>query len=263
MSFPDSGTRTADMTFGDICVELLPAEVAVLRMCRPPANYFDTDLLVALREAIGWALAQGTRAGVLASAGKHFCAGMNFGERGAFQGRRLYEEGSQLFETDLPLVAAVQGSAVGGGLGLAMVADLRVAGESTRFWGNFTQIGLHHGFGLTVTLPDVVGQHRASELLMTGRPVYGPEALSIGLADRLVTDAEIETAAVEAATGIAAAAPIAVRSVRRTMRAGLADRVRAATERELSEQTVLIRTDDFREGVRARKERRAPKFTGT
>jgi 2-(1,2-epoxy-1,2-dihydrophenyl)acetyl-CoA isomerase len=247
---------------GDISVELVTPLVAALRLARPPANYLDVDLLVSLRQAIDAALAQGARAGVLAAEGKHFCAGANFGTAGALQGERLYEVACHLFETDLPLVAAVNGSAIGGGLGLALVADVRVAGESTRFWANFTRLGLHHGFGLTATLPDVVGHHRASELLMTGRPVYGPEALSIGLCDRLVADAEIEPAAIEFAAEIAAAAPLAVRSVRRTMRAGLADRVRAATQRELAEQSVLVRTGDFREGVRAARERRPPGFTG-
>jgi 2-(1,2-epoxy-1,2-dihydrophenyl)acetyl-CoA isomerase len=255
-------TGMAGTTVGDVVTELVTPAVAVIRMNRPPANYFDVELLISLRESIEWALGEGARAGVLAAAGKHFCAGMNFGAGGGLHGARLYEEGSHLFETDLPLVAAVRGSAIGGGLGLAMVADVRVAGESTRFWGNFTRLGLHHGFGLSVTLAEVVGLHRARELLMTGRPVHGPEALSIGLCDRLVADAEIEQAAGELATEIAAAAPLAVRSVRRTMRAGLAGRVRAAIERELAEQTLLIRTDDFREGVRAGKERRQPNFTG-
>jgi 2-(1,2-epoxy-1,2-dihydrophenyl)acetyl-CoA isomerase len=257
-----SGHAAAPGGFGDISVEFATPLVAVLRMTRPPANYLDVDLIVSLREAIDSVLERGARAGVLAAEGKHFCAGANFGQRGALQGERLYEAAGRLFETDLPLVAAVNGSAIGGGLGLALVADVRVAGESTRFWANFTRLGLHHGFGLTATLPDVVGCHRASELLMTGRPVYGPEALTIGLCDRLVADAEIEPAAIELAAEIAAAAPLAVRSVRRTMRAGLAVRVAAATQRELAEQSALVRTDDFREGVQAARERRRPDFTG-
>jgi 2-(1,2-epoxy-1,2-dihydrophenyl)acetyl-CoA isomerase len=255
-------TGMAGTTFGDVVTELVTPTVAVIRMNRPPANYFNVELLISLRESIEWALGEGARAGVLAAAGKHFCAGLDFGAGGGFHGVRLYAEGSHLFETDLPLVAAVRGSAIGGGLGLAMIADVRVAGESTRFWGNFTRLGLHHGFGLSVTLAEAVGLHRARELLMTGRPVHGPEALSMGLCDRLVADAEIEPAATELAAEIAAAAPLAVRSVRRTMRAGLASRVLAATERELAEQTLLIRTDDFREGVRAGQERRRPNFTG-
>jgi enoyl-CoA hydratase/carnithine racemase len=246
---------------GDVSAELTGPGLGLVRMKRPPANYFDTALLTQLLEALQWIDAEGGRAVVLAAAGKHFCAGMNFGSKLA-DPAGLYELGARLFESELPIVAAVQGSAIGGGLGLAMVADLRVAGASTRFWPNFTRLGLHHGFGLTVTLPAVVGAHRANEMLIRGRPVGAEEALRIGLCDRVVSDAEIEQSALELAAELAAAAPLAVRSVRRTMRAGLAGRVRAATAHELTEQSRLVVTADFREGVRANRERRTPQFTG-
>src|SRR6202035_4586819 len=97
----------------------------------------------------------------------------------------LYEEAARLFAARTPIVAAVQGAAVGGGLGLGLVADFRVAAPSTRFIANFSRLGLHQGFGITVTLPAVVGTQRAQEMLYTGRAVAGEEAARFGLCERL------------------------------------------------------------------------------
>src|SRR5207253_6312277 len=122
------------------------------------------------------------RAVVLCSEGKHFCAGANFGAaagNAAEEPRSLYEQALRLFRSQTPVVAAVQGAAVGGGLGLALSADFRVVASDTRLWANFAQLGFHHGFGLTITLPAVVGQQTALELLLTGRRVDGQEAHSI------------------------------------------------------------------------------------
>jgi enoyl-CoA hydratase/carnithine racemase len=123
-------------------------------------------------------------------------------------------------------------------------------------------IGLHHGFGLTVTLPAIVGQQGAAELFYTGKRINGEEAKGIGLADRLVDAAELRSAAHELAAEIASAAPLAVRAIRGTMREGLAERIKAATDRELAEQQKLWPTADFAEGVKAAAERRSPNFTG-
>src|SRR5205809_852144 len=129
------------------------------------------------------------RAAVLTSEGKHFCAGANFGsaEPGLHAvGNHLYDEAVRLFATRTPVVAAIQGAAIGGGLGLALWPDFRVAAPEARFSANFARLGFHHGFGLTVTLPRVVGQQRALELLYTGARIDGERAKEIGLADRLV-----------------------------------------------------------------------------
>ena len=156
----------------------------------------------------------------------------------------------------------VQGAAVGGGLGLALSADFRVASPGSRFSANFSRLGFHHGFGLSVTLPALAGQQTALDLLLTGRRVHGEEALALGLCDRLVEDDEVRSAAHALAAELALSAPLAVRSIRATLRAGLLERVEAALEREASEQDRLRDTDDFREGVSASLERRAPRFEG-
>jgi 2-(1,2-epoxy-1,2-dihydrophenyl)acetyl-CoA isomerase len=256
-------------TFGDVRAWLGDDRVGTAEIARPPDNFFDVGLIASLAEAYAWLDEQaGARAIVLCSEGKHFCAGADFtgrtqqAQRGAGGPGKLYIEAVRLFEAQLPVVAAVQGAAVGGGLGLACSADLRVATPQARFLANFARLGLHHGFGLTVTLPPIIGQQRALDMLYTGRRVGGEEAARIGLADRLADPAGLREAAHELAAEIAAAGPLAVRSIRGTMRAGLADRVRAATDRELAEQERLQHTADFAEGIAASAERRAPRFEG-
>ena len=157
----------------------------------------------------------------------------------------------RMFAAATPVVAAVQGAAIGGGLGLALSADFRVASRSSRFAANFARLGIHHGFGLTVTLPAAVGAQAALELLYTGRRVRGEEAHALGLCDRLVADDELRAGAHALAAEIALSAPLAVRSIRQTMRGDLADRVRAATQRERAAQAPLFATERL-PGGRAR-----------
>jgi 2-(1,2-epoxy-1,2-dihydrophenyl)acetyl-CoA isomerase len=254
--------------FGDVGVSVGDDHVAVVQIRRPPDNFFDVSLIASLADAYGWADSHaGARAIVLCSAGKNFCAGADFtghsiGTVGGGGARRLYDEAVRLFQAKLPVVAAVQGAAVGGGLGLACTADFRIASPQARFWANFARIGLHQGFGLSVTLPAIVGQQRATDMFYTARRIDGEEACRIGLADRLASPDELATVAHGLAGEIAASAPLAVRSIRATMRAGLADRVAAAMGIELAEQQQLWPTADFAEGVRASAARRPPLFEG-
>ena len=254
---------------GDVTVELGDAFVATVEIHRPPNNYLDVALVSALADAYESLESDpACRAIVLCSEGKHFCAGAALGEtdEGAnskrLQAGDVYREAVRLFSSAIPVVAAVQGAAVGGGLGLALSADFRVATPETRFWANFARLGFHHGFGMTVTLPSLVGQQTARELLYTARRVRGEEALSLGLCDRLASAERIRVEAQALAGLIATSAPLAVRSIRQTLRGDLAERVRAATERERAEQDRLMQTQDFREGVRAASERRDPEFRG-
>jgi enoyl-CoA hydratase/carnithine racemase len=244
--------------------------VALLEIHRGPANYFDRALLGQIADA-AQELQRGraVRAVVLCSEGKHFCAGANFGA-GPLQGAddrdaestALYQEAIRLFELELPVVAAVQGSAVGGGLGLACAADFRVASARSRFHGNFSALGFHQGFGLSVTLPRIVGSQLALDLLLTSRRIDGKQAYESGLVDRLTEDGAERGGALELAHELAAAAPLAVRSIKQTLRAGLAEAVRAALSRELSEQQRLWRTKDSEIGIAASLARELPQFIG-
>ncbi|MFC7532036.1 enoyl-CoA hydratase/isomerase family protein [Actinoplanes sp. GCM10030250] len=242
--------------------------VALLEMRRPPANHFDEALIGRI---VDTALAldddPACRVIVLASEGRHFCAGADFGS-GEFAedhvdaAERLYRNAARLFDVRTPLIAAVQGTAVGGGLGLACAADFRVAEASSRFVANFARLGFHQGFGLSVTLPELIGRQAAAGMLLTGRRVGGAEAVQLGLADRLAAPGELRRTTRDLALEIAAAAPLAVRSIRATLRADLAARVREALEHELAEQKVLWATKDSAEGIAASLERRAPIFRG-
>ena len=259
----------------DVSVDI-DGHIATVEIHRPPHNFFDVALIRAIAGAYH-ALDDepDVRAIILASEGRSFCAGAQLAapapsddvapetpSRRTGSGH-LYQEAVRLLEAETPVVAAVQGAAIGGGLGLALSADFRVAAPAARFPPNFARLGFHHGFGLTVTLPALVGQQKALDLLYTGRRVKGEEALEIGLCDALVPIEELRDKAREMAAEIAGSAPLAVRSIRRTMRRGLAERVRIATDHELVEQDWLRETNDFREGVRATAERRTPEFTGT
>jgi 2-(1,2-epoxy-1,2-dihydrophenyl)acetyl-CoA isomerase len=256
-------------TFGDAEVSVGEDYVATVEIRRPPDNYFDADLITSLADAYLWLDdLDEARAIVLCAEGKHFCAGADLAGRSRQQNpveggvSVLYQQATRLFDAKTPVVAAVQGAAIGGGLGLACSADFRVASPLARFAANFARLGFHQGFGLSVTLPGIIGQQKALELLYTGRRVGGAEAAAIGLADRLVEPDQLRAAAHEMAADIAASAPLAVRSIRETMRGDLAGRVREATDHEGAEQNRLRKTADYAEGVRATSERRLPRFEG-
>lgn len=259
--------------FGDVHVTIDDDHVATAEIRRPPNNFFDLQLIDSMVEAFTALDAEPScRAIVLCSDGKHFCAGANFASgstpdeapRNADGSpRHLYDAAYELFCTSTPVVAAVQGAAVGGGLGVACFSDFRVAAPEARFTANFARLGFHHGFGLSATLPRIVGNQNALELLYTGRRITGEEAAAIGLADRLVPLDSLRASAHQLAAEIALSAPLAVASIRQTMRGDLAEAVREATDREKVEQDRLRRTADWQEGVAAMAERRPPNFTGT
>jgi 2-(1,2-epoxy-1,2-dihydrophenyl)acetyl-CoA isomerase len=253
-----------DQQYGDVTVTLGDDFVATVELHRPPDNYFDLTLIRSLADAYQALDADPRcRAIVLRAEGKHFCAGANLGGDGnGLDGGpgALYREAIRLFEAGKPVVAAVQGAAIGGGLGLACSADFRVGCPEARFAANFARLGFHHGFGLSVTLPAIVGQQHSMVLLYTGRRIGGEQAASLGLCDLLVPADRVRAEANALAAEIAVSAPLAVRSIRATMRGHLADQIRAATDREAAEQDRLRGTADFREGVSAMAERRPPRF---
>lgn len=243
--------------------------IAVVTMHRPPANHFDYELITDLADAFMGLGApdSGCRAAVLAAEGKHFCAGADFSSGGPASSRvdssrQLYRAAVRLFEVPIPVIAAVHGAAVGGGLGLACAADFRVAVAGARFHPNFAALGFHQGFGLSVTLPRLIGEQRAAEFFYTARRVDGATAVQLGLADRLADGTDPLPDAIAFANEIAESSPLAVRSMKETLRAGLAERVAAATERELAEQTTLWATEDCAIGIAANLAREKPVFVG-
>jgi 2-(1,2-epoxy-1,2-dihydrophenyl)acetyl-CoA isomerase len=247
----------------DVSIEVIQNHIAVVCLHRPPNNFFDTALLAALADAYEeLAAANQCRALVLRSEGKHFCAGLDFANNQGQDIPALYRHALRLFSAPLPVVAAIGGGAIGGGLGLALSADFRVATPGSRFSANFARLAFHHGFGLTVTLPRLVGQQHAADLLYSGRRVDGTEAREMGLCDGLVADDDLLPAAVAFAGTITASGPLAVRAIRATLRAGLVEQLRMAMEHEGDVQESLRGTSDFTEGIAAAAERREPRFVG-
>lgn len=257
--------------FTDIGVEK-HGHVTLIEIRRPPLNFFDLSLIRQIADALGQIdNDMDARAVVLASQGKAFCAGANFNRPADFDGDAasgdgttgdLYREAVRIFSNKKPIVAAIQGAAIGGGLGLAVSADFRVACPEARFAANFTKLGFHPGFGLTVTLPEVIGKNNAALMFYTSRRVTGEEAFKMGLANILVPQDQVRAEAFKLAHEIAENSPLGLMSTRATMRAGLADRVKAQTDHELAEQTWLRETEDFQEGIKATAERRAGNFKG-
>lgn len=258
--------------YGDVAVSVLDSRVAVCEIQRAPNNFFDMQLIRDLADLFADCDAgDQVRAIVLCSAGKHFCAGRNFasaepmsapGEAAPAPGSNsLYAEAVRLFRSETPVIAAIQGAAVGGGFGLAVMADFRVVCPASRFTANFVKLGFHPGFGLTHTLANVIGHQKANLMFYTGRRINGETAYEWGLGDVLVDNGQLRDAAIALAAEIAENAPLAVVSTRKTVRDGLADAVKAATDHEDREQKWLTQTEDHKEGVKAVGERRPGNFS--
>ena len=253
-------------TFKDIGVSS-EGHVGIVEIQRPPHNFFDNSLINQIADAFEAFDRDGNiRAYVLCAQGKSFCAGADFANRpqtgAAESGKHLYKEATRLFRAKKPSVGAIQGPAIGGGLGLAVMTDFRVTCAEGRFAANFTRLGFHPGFSLTYTLPRLIGQQRANLMFYTGRRIGGEEAVAWGLADVLVPLADVRKGALDLAKEIAESAPLALLSTRETMRRGFADAAEVATERELTEQDWTRKTEDFKEGVKSYAEKRAGNFKG-
>jgi enoyl-CoA hydratase/carnithine racemase len=255
--------------------------VGLIEIRRPPLNFFDVTLINQIADALEeFDRDIEIRSSVLAAQGKAFCAGANFGDpvRQEQEKREqekkgdpadnlgpinhLYIQAVRIFRNKKPVVGAIHGAAIGGGLGLAVSTDFRVTCPEARFSANFTKLGFHPGFGLTVTLPELIGKNNAELMFYTSRRVTGEEAYRWGLANECVPQDQVRSTAMKLAGEIAECSPLGLLSTRATMRAGLADRVLAATNHELAEQTRLRATEDFKEGVKATAERRTANFKG-
>lgn len=244
--------------------------VATVEICKPPHNFFTIPLIRQLADAFeDLELDRRCHAIVLAAQGSSFCAGADFSNREATPPQRspralnpIYDEAIRMFACAKPVVAAVQGPAIGGGLGLALVADFRVSCPEAKFSANFNRLGFHPGFGLSVTLPRLVGVQQAAMLFYTGRRIGGAEAAAMGLVDVLVAQDQVRAEAAKLAREIAISAPLAVQATRATLRQGLVEQIRLAVARESAEQNAQFKTADFKEGVAAMAARREPQFKG-
>ena len=244
--------------------------VAVIRFARPPLNFACPELLAQIADALDAIDAEPQfRCSVLMADGKAFCAGADLAGDEALTGGGamdtvgdLYTQAKRIFRRAKPMVAAIHGAAVGAGLGLALAADFRVAAPAARFAANFTALGFHPGFGLTYTLPRLLGAQRAGWMMLSSERIKPEQALEWGLVDRLADPDTLLAEAHFMAREIAANGPLAVLAVRQTWLAGLTDAVAAAMAHEHARQSELRTTADYAEGVAAVFERRPANFTG-
>jgi len=253
------------------------AGIAVVTLDRPQAaNALTLPMVAMLRQTIAdLAADSGVRVVVLTGSGKAFCAGLDLKEVlmgddapvGPVENMDLQERFAALMrevaEARFPVIAAVNGAAVGAGMGLALAADVRVAAPAAKFLVGAVKVALSAGeCGISYHLPRLIGAGRAYEIMLTGRPVAGDEAHAIGLATTLA-DGDLLDAAMSLARQIAANSPYAVKHTKQVMRANIdAPGLASALELENHVQCLALGTDDFAEACRAFSEKRAPVFTG-
>ena len=249
----------------------LEDHIATVTLNRPEnRNSMTPDVLEGLAAAIARAREdREVRCIVLTGRGKSFCAGADFKSRGGEsveapheRSYKLYSHFLSLLDVEVPVVAALNGHAIGGGLGLAVVCDLRVANRAAKYGANFVGLGMHPGMPTTYWLPRLMGVPKATELLLTGRLVDGGEAETSGLVHYAVEPEAVLDKAMDLAREIATAAPLAVRWTKQTIYHHLEWDPRSAAQFEAHVQSRTLETEDCKEGVKALLEKRDPAFRG-
>lgn len=245
--------------------------IARITLNRPDnRNSMNAETLPAFQEAVAQVRKNDDlRCLIITGTGESFCAGADFRSwdtpRGRLANRTLmdvYGPFLELREIECPVIAAMNGHAIGGGFGLALICDIRIANKNSKYGANFARLGIHSGMAISYLLPHVVGLPRANELLYTGRLIDGAEAARIGLANHVCEGESVLKKAMEIAEEIASCAPAAVRMIKQSVYRGLNwDPVKAA-EWEAHCQSRTMEMDDAREGVSALLEKRTPDFKG-
>ena len=211
---------------------------------------------------------EAVRVAVFTGAGKTFCVGADVSTFETDWNTPVFRANTRLsFFNDLealekPLIAAINGTCVGGGLELALACDLRIAARSARFGLPENNLGLIPGIGGCSRLVKLIGFGRAKELVLTGEIVGADEALRGGIVNRVVEDAELAAEARALATRLAAKAPQALGLAKRVIQSCVSADLHTARTLESFGQSILIKTADHREGVKAFREKRRPRFEG-
>ena len=246
--------------------------VGVITLDRPDnRNSMTPELLDAFGVASAHARADThIRVLVVTGTGHCFSSGADFkstlqretGEAPHERSYAMYVPFLSLLDIEVPVIGALNGHAVGGGFGLALVCDMRIGALDAKYGANFAKLGLAPGMSISYLLPRLVGMARANELLLSGRLVEGAEAERVGILNRAVPAPEVMPAAMELARAIAANAPLAVRHTKAAIRRGLALTVREAAMEEAVAQAETVATEDAKEGIAALLAKRPPVFTG-
>jgi enoyl-CoA hydratase/carnithine racemase len=246
--------------------------IGLLTINRPDnRNSMDPEVLPAFRERIrSVGENERLRCLVITGSGATFCSGADFKSGfGEPQGRAMDEILLDAYRPFLavgalavPTIAAMNGHAIGGGFGLALMCDIRVADRDSKYGANFVRLGIHSGMAISYVLPRLIGPARANELLFTGRLISGAEAARFGIVNHATAAADVLPKAMALAEEIAQCAPAAVRMMKQSVYHGLDwDPVHAA-ERESRLQAQTFQMSDAAEGIRALLEKRAPVFQG-
>jgi len=234
-------------------------------------NSMDNELLPAFQETIGSVIRdRSLRCLIISGTGENFCSGVDFrsdllDDRGRLPNETfmaVYRPFLAILDIEVPTIAAMNGHAIGGGLGLALVCDLRVANKAAKYGANFARLGVHSGMAMSYILPRLVGLPVASELLLTGRLINGGMAAEMGMVNYAVEPDRVLEKALELAREIASCAPVAVRMMKRSIYRGLDWDVRNAAELDSHFQSRTYKMEDAEEGIRALLERRKPVFRG-
>ncbi|MGB8221993.1 MAG: enoyl-CoA hydratase/isomerase family protein [Polyangiales bacterium] len=247
--------------------------VGVVTLNRPDEqNAMTPELLDAFSVAIGEALRDdGIRCLVITGTGRCFSAGADLrssmqrsdlGKPSSDASFAMYEPFLQVLDVEVPVIAAMNGHTVGGGFGLTLLADIRVANVGAKYGANFARLGIHSGLGISYLLPRLVGVAQASELLFTGKLIRGDEALRIGLVTHAEEAEQVLPTAMSLAGEMAASAPAAVQQMKASIRRGLRWEIREAALQEAELQAASLTTEDAKEGVSAVLEKREPEFNG-
>ena len=240
----------------------------MLTIDRPEAlNALNTQVLCDLDEAIAKVeQADDVRVVILTGAGRSFVAGADIGEMKGFSaidGKKFGVHGGSIFlrleNLSKPVIAAVNGFALGGGCELAMACDIRLASEKAKFGQPETGLGITPGFGGTQRLPRIVGVSKAMELILTAKTIGAEEAKAIGLVSEVYPAEELMDKAMELAQAICANAPIAVAESKRCIRMGMQTDISTGAAFEAEAFGVTCGTEDKNEGMGAFLEKRKEK----
>jgi enoyl-CoA hydratase len=247
-------------------------DVLLVTLDRPEvANAFNTRAALELIELFERFQAEERyRCVIITGAGdKAFCAGADLKERNSLsdeQWRSQHETFERMFcavrDCPIPVIAAVNGAAYAGGLELVLHCDFAYASVTAKFALTEVSLGIMPGGGGTQTLPRVVGERRAKELILAARPFSAEEALAWGVVNRLCEPGKVVQEALRVAERMASLAPLAVRQAKRAIRQGLHRDLATAMQLEIEAYNRLVGTDDRREGMRAFNEKRTPNFKG-
>ena len=247
--------------------------IATITLNRPEnRNSMTPDVLAGFEASIARAREDSSlRVVIISGSGKSFCAGADFRSQRQADGdaalpyeasMRTYAPFLSVLDIEVPTIAALNGHAIGGGFGLALVCDIRVANREARYGANFARLGIHTGMAISYLLPRIVGVPQAADLLFAARLIDGAEAAELGLAHCAVAPEEVAGEARRRAGALAGCAPLAVRLKKHPYSRGLAWHPRKAPERVPWAQSATFQTEDAREGIRALLEKREPRFQG-